>query len=127
RPAGRGGRDRQVPLSSRPGGAARRARRAAERTRPGGTPPRSLGHIMTSSFPDAAQPMAGAAGHPGEDLLAGYAAGTAGTVAAWSVEAHLTECARCRSALSAHVDAERLGRHRPVLLGGAGGAAGGVG
>jgi hypothetical protein len=71
---------------------------------------------MTSSFPDAAQPVAGAAGHPGEDLLAGYAAGTAGTVAAWSVEAHLTECTRCRSALSAHVDAERLARNRSVLL-----------
>jgi hypothetical protein len=71
---------------------------------------------MTSSFPDAARPVAGAAGHPGEDLLAGYAAGTAGTVAAWSVEAHLTECTRCRSALSAHVDAERLARNRSVLL-----------
>jgi hypothetical protein len=32
------------------------------------------------------------------------------------VEAHLTECTRCRSALSAHVDAERLARNRSVLL-----------
>ncbi len=71
---------------------------------------------MTSSSPGAAEPVAGADGHPGEDLLASYAAGTAGTVVAWSVEAHLTGCARCRSALSAHVDAERLARNRSVLL-----------
>jgi hypothetical protein len=71
---------------------------------------------MTSSFPGAAEPVAGADGHPGEGLLASYAAGTAGAVVAWSVEAHLTGCARCRSALSAHVDAERLARNRSVLL-----------
>jgi hypothetical protein len=71
---------------------------------------------MTSSFPGAAEPAAGADGHPGEDLLAGYAAGTAGTVVVWSAEAHLMGCARCRSALSAHVDAERLARNRSVLL-----------
>jgi len=71
---------------------------------------------MTSSFPGPAGPPAGADGHAGEDLLAGYAAGTADTVAVWSVEAHLTGCARCRSALSAHVDAERLARNRSVLL-----------
>jgi hypothetical protein len=71
---------------------------------------------MTSSFPGAAEPVASADGHPGEALLASYAAGTAGTVVAWSVEAHLTGCARCRSALSAQVDAERLARNRSVLL-----------
>jgi len=71
---------------------------------------------MTSSFPGAAEPVAGADGHPGEDLLASYAAGTAGTVAVWPVEAHLTGCAQCRSVLSAHVDAERLARNRSVLL-----------
>jgi hypothetical protein len=71
---------------------------------------------MMSSFPGAAGPVAGADGHPCEDLLASYAAGTAGTVVVWSVEAHLTGCARCRSALSAHVDAERLVRNRSVLL-----------
>jgi hypothetical protein len=64
---------------------------------------------MTSS-------VSGAAGHAGDDLLASYAAGTAGTVVVWSVEAHLTGCARCRSALSAHVDAGRLARNRSVLL-----------
>jgi hypothetical protein len=64
---------------------------------------------MTSSFPGADE-------HPGEDLLASYATGTAGTVVAWSVEAHLTACARCRAALTAHVDAERLARNRSVLL-----------
>lgn len=67
---------------------------------------------MTSPYSD----VAGAAGHMDAGLLAGYAAGTADTVAAWSVEAHLTGCARCRSALSAHVDAERLARNRSVLL-----------
>jgi hypothetical protein len=39
-----------------------------------------------------------------------------GGVAAWSVEAHLTACARCRSALSAQVDSERLARNRSALL-----------
>src|ERR1700733_6503286 len=67
---------------------------------------------MTSSFPGAAEPVAGADGHPGEHLLASYAAGTAETVAVWSVEAHLAGCARCRSALSAHVNAERLAGNR---------------
>ena len=71
---------------------------------------------MTNSSPGAAGPVAGADGHPGENLLASYAAGTAGTVTVWSVEAHLAGCARCRSALSAHVDAERLAHNRSVLL-----------
>jgi hypothetical protein len=71
---------------------------------------------MTSSLPGPAGPVAGADGHAGEDLLAEYAAGTLQTVAVWSVEAHLTGCARCRSALSAHVDAGRLARNRSVLL-----------
>ncbi len=71
---------------------------------------------MTSSPPSPAGPAAGADGHAGEDLLAGYAAGTVDEVATWSVEAHLAGCGRCRSALSAHVDAERLARNRSVLL-----------
>jgi hypothetical protein len=71
---------------------------------------------MTSSFPGPAGSAAGADGHAGEDLLAGYAAGTVDGVVVWSVEAHLTGCARCRSALSAHVDAERLARNWSVLL-----------
>jgi hypothetical protein len=77
---------------------------------------------MTSSPPGPAEPAAGAGGpagagwHPGERLLAGYAAGTAGEVTAWSVEAHLTGCARCRCAVSAHADQERLARNRSVLL-----------
>jgi hypothetical protein len=54
--------------------------------------------------------------HAGDDLLAGYAAGTVQTAVVWSVEAHLMECARCRSALSAHVDDERLERNRSVLM-----------
>jgi hypothetical protein len=60
--------------------------------------------------------VAGADGHAGDDLLAGYAAGTVGGVAAWSVEAHLTACARCRSALSGQVDSDRLARNRSALL-----------
>ena len=71
---------------------------------------------MTSSVPGPAGPVAGAGGHAGEDLLAGYAAGTVPAVAAWSVEAHLTGCPRCRSALSGQVDAERLARNKSVLL-----------
>jgi hypothetical protein len=71
---------------------------------------------MTSPDHDAAGPVAWADGHASEDLLANYAAGAVGTVVVWSVEAHLTGCARCRSALSAHVDAERLARNRSVLL-----------
>jgi hypothetical protein len=71
---------------------------------------------MTSSSPGAAGPVAGADGHPAEDLLASYASGMAGAIVIWSVEAHLSGCARCRSALSAHVDAERLARNRCVML-----------
>lgn len=71
---------------------------------------------MTSSSRGGAEPAAGAAWHADADLLASYAAGTAGTVADWSVEAHLTGCARCRLALSAHADAVRLARNRSVLV-----------
>jgi Putative zinc-finger len=60
--------------------------------------------------------MAGADVHAGGDLLARYAAGAVETVELWSVEAHLTGCARCRSVLSAHVDADRLARNRSTLL-----------
>jgi Putative zinc-finger len=71
---------------------------------------------MTSPCPDSAGPVAGADRHAGTDLLASYAAGTIDEVAAWSVEAHLTACERCRSALSAQVDEQRLARNRSVLL-----------
>ena len=64
---------------------------------------------MTSVFPDSA-------GHPSADLLTSYATGAAGTVAVWSVEAHLMGCPDCRSALSTRVDADRLARNRSVLL-----------
>jgi hypothetical protein len=69
---------------------------------------------MTSQLPVA--PGHGNDEHPGDDLLAGYAAGTADGVAAWSVEAHLPACPRCRAALSAHADAGRLARNRSVVL-----------
>jgi hypothetical protein len=74
---------------------------------------------MTSGVPDGAQPAAGTEGHPGDELLASYAAGRVEPVALWSVEAHLNGCRRCRSAMSAHVDAERLARNRSALLVGA--------
>ena len=71
---------------------------------------------MTSSFPGSGSPAAGADVHASEDLLAGYAAGTVESIVVWSVEAHLTGCARCRSALSEYVDSARLARNRSVLL-----------
>ncbi len=71
---------------------------------------------MTSPFSGAAGPAAGADRHVGGDLLASYAAGTADPVIVWSVEAHLMACARCRSVLSAQVDAGRLAHNRSVLL-----------
>jgi hypothetical protein len=71
---------------------------------------------MTSLYSDAAGAAAWADGHASDELLAGYAAGIVATVVVWSVEAHLSGCAQCRSALSAHVDAERLARNRSVLL-----------
>lgn len=71
---------------------------------------------MTSTFPGPGGPVAGTDLHPGQDLLTRYAAGTVETVVVWSVEAHLTGCARCRLALSEHVDSDRLARNRTVLL-----------
>jgi hypothetical protein len=71
---------------------------------------------MTSPSSAGHRPLGGAEWHASQDMLAAYAAGEAGGAAAWSVEAHLAECARCRSALSAHVDGERLARNRSVLL-----------
>jgi hypothetical protein len=49
-------------------------------------------------------------------MLASYAAGTVEPVVVWSVEEHITGCASCREALSAHVDAGRLARNRSVLM-----------
>jgi hypothetical protein len=49
-------------------------------------------------------------------LLASYAEGTVERLAVWSVEAHLTACAGCRSALSARVDPARLARNRFALI-----------
>lgn len=71
---------------------------------------------MTSHAPDAPGPASGPSAHAEADLLASYAAGRAGPVAVWSVEAHLTACARCRAALSVRVDPERLARNRSMLL-----------
>lgn len=69
-----------------------------------------------SPYRDPAGPLAWANGHASEDLLASYAAGTVETVVVWSVEAHLSGCPRCRSALLAHVDAGRLARNRSAVL-----------
>jgi hypothetical protein len=71
---------------------------------------------MTNPTSPGHRPLGGADWHASQDMLAAYAAGDAGRAAAWSVEAHLAECPRCRSGLSAHVDAERLARNRCVLL-----------
>ena len=62
-------------------------------------------------------PVVPCAGGPsGVELLASYAAGTVEPAVVWSVEAHLPGCARCRCALSGHVDQQRLVRNRSVLL-----------
>lgn len=50
------------------------------------------------------------------ELVAAYAQGALGGVAAWSVEAHLPACAVCRSALATELDRLRLGRNRSVLM-----------
>lgn len=71
---------------------------------------------MTSPPVDPAGLLSWVGGHASGGLLASYAAGTVDTVVVWSVEAHLTACALCRSALSAHVDAERLERNRSAVL-----------
>ena len=63
-----------------------------------------------------ADQQARAAGHATNELLAGYAAGSLDGVAAWSVEAHLTTCDPCRSALSSYAGAQRVARNRSVLL-----------
>lgn len=71
---------------------------------------------MTSAFPDAPGPMASVCTHACGELLPEYAAATLDEAVTWSVEAHLTGCAHCRSALSAYVELERLARNRSVLL-----------
>jgi hypothetical protein len=71
---------------------------------------------MTSLDSDTDGAAAWADGHAGAQLLASYAVGTIANVALWSVEAHLSECGRCRSALSPYADPGRLARNRSVLL-----------
>ena len=71
---------------------------------------------MTNRDPEPMGSVAWVDGHASDGLLASYAAGTVETIEVWSVEAHLTGCGRCRSAVSAHVDAGRLARNRSVLL-----------
>lgn len=53
--------------------------------------------------------------HASRDLLADYATGAVDEATAWSIEAHVTACAACRSALAVNVDAGRLARNRAVL------------
>jgi hypothetical protein len=64
-----------------------------------------MGDIMTTSVD-----------HLSPDVLAGYAAGTVDERLAWSVEAHLTACAQCRSSIAAYADAGRLARNRSIVL-----------
>jgi Putative zinc-finger len=71
---------------------------------------------MTSLDPATDGAAAWPDGHATDQLLASYADGTVATVALWSVEAHLSGCARCRSALSPCADPGRLARNRSVLL-----------
>ena len=71
---------------------------------------------MTNPSSAGHRPLGGVDWHASQDVLAAYAVGEAGGAAAWSVEAHLTECPRCRSAVAAHADPERLARNRSVLL-----------
>lgn len=71
---------------------------------------------MTRSLFDALEPADSGNWHPSEDLLASYAAGAVDEVGGWSVEAHLQACSKCRAAVSAHVEGERLARNRSVLL-----------
>jgi hypothetical protein len=71
---------------------------------------------MTPPLFDAMAPTAGADWHPSGDVLAGYAGGAIDEVVAWSVESHLEACGACRTAVSAHVDGERLARNRAVLM-----------
>ncbi len=54
--------------------------------------------------------------HVDPELVAGYARGTLGTAAAWSVEAHLPGCQDCRSVLTTELDQLRLDSNRSVLL-----------
>jgi hypothetical protein len=49
-------------------------------------------------------------------LLAGYASGALDEPTAWSVEAHVPGCARCRAALAARLDGSRLARNKSVLV-----------
>ncbi|SDQ06861.1 hypothetical protein [Quadrisphaera sp. DSM 44207] len=57
----------------------------------------------------------GGAWHAGPALLAAYAAGRAGEVDAWSLEAHLTSCALCRAELAAALHAAPAGRARALV------------
>lgn len=54
--------------------------------------------------------------HLSPDVLAGYAAGTLDELLAWSVEAHVTACARCRTSTGAFADSDRLARNRSIVL-----------
>jgi hypothetical protein len=71
---------------------------------------------MTRWDSSARGPAAGASWHPTGDVLAGYAAGAADPVDAWSVESHLEACAACRASVSEHIDRARLARNRAVVL-----------
>lgn len=54
--------------------------------------------------------------HLSPDALADYAAGRVDELFAWSVEAHLMSCARCRVSIAAYTDADRLARNRSIVL-----------
>ena len=49
-------------------------------------------------------------------LLDGYASGDLDVAQAWSVEAHVPGCPRCRAALTTRLDPGRLDRNKSVVL-----------
>ncbi len=71
---------------------------------------------MTSAYSGQPGPATTPGAHAGASMLADYAAGTADTVTAWSVESHLAACGGCRQRLSTYAEPERLARNRSVLL-----------
>jgi hypothetical protein len=54
--------------------------------------------------------------HIDDDLLEGYARSALPPAAAWSVEAHLPQCARCRERITPFADAARLDTVRGELI-----------
>ena len=76
-------------------------------------PDRAAGGTFMTGYPTASP---GGCAQVPAGLVAGYSRGALGTIATWSLEAHLPGCAACRSVLAATVDQSRLDRNRSVVL-----------